>query len=119
MTSIIKEAMHRGEASHIGAARSLVQAQVVENRRDRIARRLERRHTPSVAQDLSPSVAEEARLAAVRNEFRAILDAVFDAPSGGALYSDMIRITELVGQLETVTETTETGSSIGLVALPK
>lgn len=119
MTSAIKEAMRSGEATHIGAARSLVQTRATEDRRDRIARRIERGHVFPASLELSPTAAEEAKLAAARNELRARLDAVFDAPSGGAMYSDIVRVTELIGQVEIITETTETGSTIGLVEFPK
>lgn len=114
MTSAIKEAMRSGEATHIGAARSLVQAQVTESRRERIARRLERRHAPSTSQDLAPSVADEARLAATRRELSVSIEAGL---SGQSTFTDRARVARLLGEFEAVIEATIGGSTIGTFAL--
>lgn len=114
MTSIVKEAMHSGEADHIGAARNLVQAQATESRRERIARRLERRRSPSVSLDLAPSVAEEARLTAARRELTVSIEAGL---GGEATFTDRARVVRLLGQFETVTEAVGGGSTTGAFIL--
>lgn len=113
MTSIIKEALRIGEATHIDVARNLVQGQATERRQEKIARRIEKRHEPSVSLDLPPSVAEEARIAAIR---RALMVSIEAGLEGQSTFTDRARVVSLLGQFETVTEMIHEGSTIGTVS---
>lgn len=115
MSNLFKEVQREEPYATHEIARSILDRRARGRRRDRIAEHIARGHHESSAPlDLSPSVAEEARLLAIRRELVVSVETAFN---GEATVTDAVRAISLLPQLETVVEVTERGSTAGVVYL--